>query len=132
MGEALIWIVLVAGAAALMLRLFRREEEDSGTSGPLHAVHPYHCVAVQSTATACSAALKLQGRRFLAADAPPIPLSGCTAQTCTCVYAHFDDRRHQMRRDPYVHKALDVEPLAVERRGLQGRRKTDTQYHPVN
>jgi hypothetical protein len=44
-------------------------------------------------ADACPAAKSLAGKRFLSSASPRLPLTGCTAATCTCHYRHHSDRR---------------------------------------
>lgn len=62
---------------------------------------PFHCVAVRPRGKACVAVRALQGHRFLAGEAPNIPVPGCTSAVCRCGYVHFDDRRLAERRNPY-------------------------------
>jgi len=67
----------------------------------------------------------LTGVRFLSADAPLMPVSGCDAPSCTCSYAHHDDRRVvQDRRlnDPWRKYQAR---RARDRREHHGRRITD-------
>lgn len=132
MAEGILWGALAIVVAMTMMRLFRRGKTEADERVALGDVHPYHCVGVTATSSACVAARKLQGQRFLANEAPRLPLQGCSSLDCTCVYAHFDDRRHHARRDPWSHQALAIEPEQVERRVSRGRRKTDGMYHPAN
>lgn len=94
--------VLAVGFAALviaLLRRLRRVRADRRSARALSRVaHPYHCVALATRGRACEAVRMLQGRRFLAAEAPRLPLSGCGMAGCSCVYEHFKDRRHHDRR----------------------------------
>ena len=51
-------------------------------------------MSVYSREDACQAAKSLKGKRFLCNDAPPhLPLDGCTAVKCRCIYRHHADRR---------------------------------------
>ena len=61
---------------------------------------PFHAVAVKTSGRCCAAARKLSGQRFLADEAPMLPLPGCDAASCKCSYHHFADRRIGPRRDP--------------------------------
>ena len=54
---------------------------------------PYHCVSIRSPKNACEAAKSLIGKRFLSKEAPPLPLTDCTAISCRCRYVHHEDRR---------------------------------------
>ncbi len=53
----------------------------------------YHCVSIRSRKDACGAAKQVIGKRFLAREAPAVPLADCTAKQCRCHYAHHEDRR---------------------------------------
>ena len=47
----------------------------------------------------CDAARELEGQRFLASEAPLLPLRECTASfDCDCKYQKWDDRRQETRR----------------------------------
>ncbi|MBN8441135.1 MAG: hypothetical protein J0M28_05445 [Thauera sp.] len=131
MGEAVIWGALALGVIGLIAHFSRRGAPETGVGPSRRDMHPYHCVAIEAPPTCCLAARKVQGQRFLADEAPSLPLAGCTALQCTCVYAHFDDRRHRVRRDPYVYKPHDRHEPPADRRASHGRRRTDVQYHPV-
>lgn len=60
--------------------------------------NPYHCVAIRRGTKSCAAASRLEGRRYLPGEAPPLPLQNCDYAACSCRYAHFDDRREEQRR----------------------------------
>lgn len=86
----------------------------------------YHGVTIVPGEASCAGAQMLKGVRFLGREAPALPLAGCAANDCGCVYQHFDDRRHRNRRDPYLNKVyLAPEELVEHRQGSAGRRKTD-------
>ena len=61
----------------------------------------YHGVLVKTNGKyICEAAFFLNGARFLANEAPSLPLHACAhTQKCRCVYKHFDDRRTSVRRE---------------------------------
>ena len=87
--------------------------------------NPWHAVSIVLNPRACGKARGLIRVRFLAEEAPTLPLEGCDARTCTCHYRHHEDRRCEPRR------ASDVMPSAAywpakERRQSTGRRSTDT------
>jgi hypothetical protein len=95
-----------------------------------YITNPYHAVSIVAPAGACEAARQVKGQRFLAKDAPPLPLRGCQlgAGTCHCGYKHHDDRRVKARRktDRRV-DSLSSRPswAGQERRQSGGRRSTD-------
>jgi hypothetical protein len=47
---------------------------------------------------ACETARSLAGQRFLAKEAPSLPLPGCGAGKCSCTFAKLADRRTDDRR----------------------------------
>lgn len=53
----------------------------------------WHAVTIEPCRKACAAALKAEGARYLANEAPRLPLAGCDTADCTCHYRHYDDRR---------------------------------------
>ena len=72
----------------------------------------------------CAAAIDLCGRRFLADEAPSLPLDGCAdQQNCQCVYEHFDDRRTILRRE--ADEGLPRKNYVDDARYGVGRRVTD-------
>jgi len=71
-----------------------------GQSKKVGNIRPYHCVEVDMPYDACEEVLKLHSVRFLPAEAPILPLSGCD-QHCTCKYKHHNDRRQGERRDVF-------------------------------
>ena len=126
-------LVLVLGFVFLGWRTFRRSAEPVHPAPPEQHHHPYHCVVVEARDGACEAARKLADMRFLATDAPHLHLPQCSAAVCNCVYHHFEDRRHHLRRDPYVRRPhqSNAQP-AQDRRLHSGRRRTDLHTHPVH
>jgi hypothetical protein len=87
--------------------------------------NPFHAVSISSPARNCAAAREFEGKRFLSREAPPLPLNSCTAVTCTCRYAHHDDRRSSLRRASDVTQAQNKFFRGDERRRAGGRRITD-------
>jgi hypothetical protein len=60
---------------------------------------PFAAVAIRPGANSCQAARAARGQRFLATEAPILPLESCNrCATCECTYAHFADRRRGPRR----------------------------------
>jgi len=58
----------------------------------------HHAVTIEANANACEAARDLVGQRFLAREAPPLPLPDCDVSECPCRYRHYQDRRQGTRR----------------------------------
>lgn len=132
MADGILWGAMALVVVTLVMRMFRGGKPASGERVSLREIHPYHCVSIESPASACVAARRLEGQRFLASEAPSLPLPGCSSLNCTCVYTHFDDRRHQVRRDRWSSKAQQSPSAEVERRSSGGRRRTDRLYDPAN
>ena len=86
----------------------------------------YHCVAITYRDNPCEAVKRLEGQRFLSAEAPLLPLQGCASDSCQCRYVHYDDRRADDRRNPYGrHRSTPPASINQERRTKTGRRSTD-------
>ena len=115
------WLVLGMGVLAWllgsMLMLARRGKMGRVTGGS----EPFHAVAIRTGNTACPAVRKVAGKRYLSAEAPRLPLDGCSCENCECVYLHFRDRRHVDRR-----LWADGHPPGKDRRDERaGRRRED-------
>jgi hypothetical protein len=86
----------------------------------------WHAVAIIAERYCCEAARGLLGRRFLAAEAPRVPLPGCTArEACTCKYRHYEDRRGPPRRKEDMSGLRRRDPGGADRRVGQCRRVKD-------
>lgn len=91
----------------------------------IHSQHPFHCVETHSSKNACSSIKKLQGTRFLSAEAPVLPLPDCNEAHCHCDYIHHEDRRTYTRRTELgIQHDMYGQNGELERRG-NGRRKED-------
>jgi hypothetical protein len=85
---------------------------------------PWHAVGVVGSTTVCPQALHIKGKRFLAAEAPPIPLPDCMSPwRCKCVYRHYADRRAGPRR--IADRGMFGRPVGTERRQQRSRRTDD-------
>jgi len=83
-------------------------------------------VSILPGAGACTEALAIRGKRFLArGEAPALPLSGCTSpDSCKCIYKHHPDRRAGPRRAA-ERMGLGRAGPKDERRKKRGRRESD-------
>lgn len=118
---------LVLGLAVVAARRWRRSRAARCEAGERDSPrHPYQCVSIATRTHGCAPACSLAERRFLPAEAPSLPLPGCTQARCICVYLHFEDRRHHQRRAA-EHRRNGAGPLA-DRRISPGRRRSDTAY----
>jgi hypothetical protein len=86
---------------------------------------PFHAVAIRHGLEACEPAVKMAGQRFLAGQAPPLPLPGCNAPKCHCRYVHHPDRRipHNRRNSWSRHAGFDPRKGQTERRNRGDRRQ---------
>lgn len=106
MTEFLIVVLLVVIAGLLYYRQ-RKAQQHSESAKPERRVASsdsrYHAVSIRFDANACAAAKALAGSRFLAAEAPTLPLANCDAHSCQCRFVHHHDRRSgKDRRSPFA------------------------------
>ena len=108
-----------------MWKLLRRSEPPKPASAPARVTSPWHAVSIMSKGRGCDAMQSLIETRFLAREAPRLPLGECAVSgSCTCSYRHHEDRRGSSRRRE-GHFDVQAQTSAVERRRLPGRRKSD-------
>jgi hypothetical protein len=85
---------------------------------------PWHAVSVVPGQLACPSARSAKGRRFLAAEAPQIPLPDCESTwRCKCTYRHHPDRRAGPRRAVELGSFNRFD--GIDQRRLAGRRAED-------
>ncbi len=87
--------------------------------------HPFQAVMLVCKSGSCAKAHELSGRkqRFLAGEAPALPLQECThTESCGCHYASFTDRRLTERREASFGSRCYAGP---ERRRTKDRRSRD-------
>lgn len=87
----------------------------------------YHAVSIKFGKNACAAAQSMSGQRFLAGEAPQIPLPGCDATVCECRFTHHGDRRSgKDRRSPFGAGSISgaTGRFDAERRARSDRRKS--------
>ncbi len=100
MTQAVLLMLVVFAVAALIW--WRSRSKHLPTPSATEAdPGKYRCVEVHSGQGACDAVKGLETIRFLSAEAPRLPVSGCNARKCGCTYGHYSDRRHDHRRHPY-------------------------------
>ena len=85
----------------------------------------WHAVSIVPGEPGCSAVQQIRGTRFLAAEAPRIPVPHCTMQArCQCIYRHHADRRGALRR--IADRGMHGRMVPVERRRQEDRRRTES------
>ncbi len=90
------------------------------------APRPFHAVSINcDRRQACRTARGFGERRFLAREAPNLPLPSCDKATCTCRYEHHDDRREDLRRAADEGRAEHHYSGPERRRQQRGRRRRD-------
>ena len=101
--ELIFFVVVAAIIVWIVLRLRRKNAPQAPSSAGAESTSTrYHAVSIHYAEGACAAAKALSGQRFLATDAPRLPLPDCDASHCRCFFAHHDDRRsHRDRRSPF-------------------------------
>lgn len=118
---AIVSFAVVAAAAAILWLAMRRRPAPVPRS---RAATRFDAVEIQARHTACLAALRLRGKRYLAGEAPALPLTGCTAAQCSCSFVKLSDRRTEDRR--LEHEGLSASLFrANDRRDRAGRREDD-------
>lgn len=88
----------------------------------------FHCVEAHHPPQCCNAVKDIEGKRFLSAEAPILPVKGCDNPHCHCDYVHHDDRRSENRRtDLGIQHDMYGQNGEQEHRdeSHHGRRKTD-------
>lgn len=89
------------------------------------AVSKYQAISIFRGIHACESARSLSDHRFLAREAPVLPLPACTMpEGCECRYLKFRDRRAESRRLVDYGTATRVF-ASSNRRSFRGRRKSD-------
>lgn len=106
------------------MKIFGKNPARSRASQPKNDRNPYHSVDIVPGLIACSLVKRVCAKRYLADEAPALPVIGCenTAE-CHCVYKHYADRRTELRRDSDY--GLPVRGWQNERRCRSSRRATD-------
>lgn len=130
-------LLLVVAAIAVFIYMRRRKSLEAAADARSKKQIPqtpqtdttYHAVSIKFPMHACDAAKDLEGQRFLASEAPRLPLPGCSrGNSCECRFQHYDDRRSgHDRRSPFASggTAASTGKYEQERRRPLGRRKDD-------
>jgi|HubBroStandDraft_1064217.scaffolds.fasta_scaffold128265_2 hypothetical protein len=118
-------LLSLIGGRAAQTRQFKNSQH-------ILVANPWHAVAIVTSRPSCPVCGAFKGVRFLAREAPALPLRQCPDPAgCNTVYKHFPDRRAGPRRAA-ERRASQPMNLAVvsrtvrdDRRGSTGRRQTD-------
>ena len=107
------------------------ERQDRRISRSPKDTSKYHAVSIKAGAYSCAAANKVAGQRFLAAEAPSLPLPDCDATDCECHFLHHNDRRAgKDRRSPFTSGGIAAATgtYSGERRHGQDRRSDEDDF----
>ena len=107
------------------------ERKERRISPALKNSSRFHAVSVKPGTYACSAANNIAGQRFLASQAPSLPLPDCDADTCECHFVHHNDRRTgKDRRSPFTSGGIAAATgtFSGERRKGDDRRDESEDY----
>lgn len=109
----------------------RRSGNRRQARGAISTAQPasrYRAASILANRCACDAVKIVEGKRYLAVQAPKLPLQDCSADRCTCRYVRHEDRRssqgdrralYSLQTDLY---GVDGQP---DRRTRRGRRRAD-------
>lgn len=92
----LVALVVVAGAGGWLL--LRKRGEQPVAPEKKKVARRFGAVEIHTRSGCCEAARSLEGQRFLAKQAPALPLPDCTAAQCSCKFGKLTDRRTEDRR----------------------------------
>lgn len=117
---------------AVWLSRPRKRVTPQGERADNQAVFPYRGVAIRPGKNGCASARRLDERRFLAQEAPRLPLLNCDASVCQCRYSHFEDRRqHQRRSSHSLARGLGGAGNVEHRTGSDRRRRSGFPAHAI-
>jgi hypothetical protein len=99
-----VWLLVICCLVgfAVWLSRPRKRVTAQGEQADNQPVSPYRGVAIKPGKNGCASARTLEERRFLALEAPRLPLPNCDATVCQCRYSHFEDRREHDRRSSHA------------------------------
>jgi hypothetical protein len=110
-------------ASSFLASLFGADGKSKSKETSPHSL--YQALSLLHGSPCCESALAIEGYRFLAPDAPLLPLTNCTmSANCRCRYVQHDERRGGTRRLT----EFGLSPTVFsgeERRQRKGRRVKD-------
>jgi len=127
--KIVIFLVIAAPILWFLLSMNRSKKQTDKHKNK-REICKYAGASINFQPDACDAVKKLEGKRFLAKEAPTLPLQECNAEECHCRYDHFKDRRNspeEDRRNKHgtAQNIIQNANQLSERRGSRGRRSTD-------
>jgi len=94
-------IVVAVFAVVLVSISFRLAKEVPPKLPRSYLGKQFQAISVRPQLHSCQAVRELENIRFLAKDAPSIPVRGCDIARCRCQYLYYPDRREEERRSPF-------------------------------
>ena len=121
-------VLLALTVAWLIFRARQKKAAMEAEASPKSEIQgEFRAVAMQYSENACDAAKAMTGRRFLATEAPELPLKECDFDDCRCTFDHFSDRRSKSdRRAPFAHPGQTERTGTFEREKRQADRRKNT------
>jgi hypothetical protein len=88
--------------------------------------HDFPSVSIKFGPSACQSVKDLTDKRFLADEAPSVPLINCNSANCTCKFVHHEIRREQDedRRAPSALRTSLYDTSGNPERRHGGRRRS--------
>ena len=117
---SIIAISLVCLAAAYWFFNAKRKKQShraklpSRAQGPANRHSRYQAASINYGGCACSAVKAIGDKRFLAEQAPRVPLTECNAARCDCKYVRHEDRRIREDRRAIYCLQTDLHSVAGE------------------
>lgn len=127
---ALIAALALAAGVTYWLMPRSRAPRAAPVSRPSKTGGRFGGVEIRTRSDACRAAHALEGQRFLAKDAPALPLPNCSAAKCTCTFTKLPDRRTEGRRLDFGGLSAS-QFLATNRRTKRDRRRAARARQPT-
>jgi hypothetical protein len=131
-----VWLTVgttIGVVSPLLLWHFRQKGQTKLAVKPLDREQSkYQSIEISPGLMACDAVVELRGQRFLATEAPSLPLPECDAGKCDCRYKYHGDRRSgEDRRDQVGRFAgFDGKSAHEEQRLKAERRQTRKRPEP--
>ncbi|EXI90929.1 MAG: hypothetical protein AW11_00270 [Candidatus Accumulibacter regalis] len=127
----LVWLIILSGLLGVVAWFFwraRAQPAPMRDKPQADSQQPFHAVSIRRGKKACAAVRQIGGQRFLASDAPRLPLRGCDVDPCQCRYAHFDDRREDERRQIHALQRGFIDAVGNRERRVERERRRSVEF----